>query len=587
MLQLFERRPDLRSAYVFADHLEATLDLAEELELLHLILPEPDATAGSDVLAGLDRIGTFVERIEVLELAIAAKLDLARAAARRIAARDARLATFSKLFHAGTQPLVDLYPALADPGGRIFDSGHDPLTFLQARGTIDESRCTLEGLKFLGTGEDYLLLGTVKLGAFIELCDTCLKAIDRHYHLYEADSDWEANHAERLELLHQRREEAIRQALGAQAPVIDAPVQIVPPDAVDEAIDLIEALTFPEEKRFAPEAEPADVWDAPPVELSPDAMAEAPIELPADAVGAEAAVEVAADAEAETEAEEIVQELSLEDELPEDALSLDFAPIMVEPEVVAAAAIAEPAAVVETADVEPAPELARPAETPAIEPRLLAPLASARKSLLAFLSRRHADPAESDETAAPVDADAPEAALVEAAIATITIASVAGTPEVSLELTTARQRLVDLIAERARLPSQKGERREPGRVNDVAEVTPEGETLLEAAADAVAVVKTEPQATAPEAVVAEVGINQAVPEAVGEDAHPAMDTAGMAAGPVEVPAPHGAEETNDLEIAAMPVDPIIETAKPGPAPRKRRRRKGGVANRRRAKKSRG
>jgi hypothetical protein len=103
----------------------------------------------------------------------------------------------------------------------------------------------------------------------------------------------------------------------------------------------------------------------------------------------------------------------------------------------------------------------------------------------------------------------------------------------------------------------------------------------------VAVVKTEPQATAPEAVVAEVGINQAVPEAVGEDAHPAMDTAGMAAGPVEVPAPHGAEETNDLEIAAMPVDPIIETAKPGPAPRKRRRRKGGVANRRRAKKSRG
>ena len=298
MLQLFERRPDLKSAHVFADHLEATLDLAEELELLHLILPEPDTTAGTDVLAGLDRIGTFVERIEVLELAIAAKLDLARAAARRIADRDARLATFSKLFHAGTQPLVDLYPSLADPGGRIFDSGHDPLTFLQARGTIDESRCTLEDQRYLGTGEDYLLLGTVKLGAFIELCDTCLKAIDRHYHLYEADSDWEASHAETLELLRQRREEdASGRALGAQAPVIDAPVEIVPPDAVDEAIDLIEALTFPEEKRFAPEAvdaEPADVWDALPVELSPDAMDDAPIELPADAVEAEPAIEVAA-----------------------------------------------------------------------------------------------------------------------------------------------------------------------------------------------------------------------------------------------------------------------------------------------------
>ena len=137
MLHLFERRPDLKAAHIFADHLEATIDLAEELELLHLILPESDATAETDVLAGLDRIGAFVERIEVIELAIAAKLDLARAAARRIADRDARLSTFSKLFHSGTQPLVDLYPALADPGGRIFDSGHDPLTFLQARGTID------------------------------------------------------------------------------------------------------------------------------------------------------------------------------------------------------------------------------------------------------------------------------------------------------------------------------------------------------------------------------------------------------------------------------------------------------------------
>ena len=31
MLQLFQPRPDLKAAHIFADHLEATLDLAEEL----------------------------------------------------------------------------------------------------------------------------------------------------------------------------------------------------------------------------------------------------------------------------------------------------------------------------------------------------------------------------------------------------------------------------------------------------------------------------------------------------------------------------------------------------------------------------
>ena len=152
MLQLFAPRPDLKSAHVFADHLEATLDLAEELELLYLVPTADERAPGRDVLAGVDRVGAFVERIEALELAIAVKLERARAAARRIAQTDVRLSTFTRLFHAGTQPLVDLLPALADPGGRIFESGHDPLTFLQARAVLDESCCSLEGRRFLGTG---------------------------------------------------------------------------------------------------------------------------------------------------------------------------------------------------------------------------------------------------------------------------------------------------------------------------------------------------------------------------------------------------------------------------------------------------
>ena len=261
------------------------------------------------------------------------------------------------------------------------------------------------------------------------------------------------------------------------------------------------------------------------------------------------------------------------------------APIMDEPEIPAVAAIAEPSAVAETAEGEPALEAACPAETPAIKPRLLAPLATARKSLIAFLTRRRADPAESDETTALVDTDEPEAALVEAAIATITIATVTDTPEASIALTATRQRLVDLIAERAQLPSEKVVRPEADRMNDAAPSAPQDETPPEAAVAAATVHETEPQATAPQATIAEMSPQQAAPEPDGEDARSAMEVAEMVAGPVEPQPPIVRRATSmSRRRRSLPSPKHVE---PGPAPRKRRRRKGGVANRRRAKKSRG
>ena len=451
MLQLFQPRPDLKAAHIFADHLEATLDLAEELELLHLVPSELERAPGRDVLAGLDRIGTFVERAEALELSITAKLDLARSAARRIAQADTRLSTFTKMFHSGTQALVDLWPELADPGKRIFDSGHDPLTFLQARGVIDESRATLEGQKYLGTGADYRLLGTVKLGDFIELCDTCLRAIDRHYHIYEDDADWEADRARTLDSLREHRDEAIRVALGAAPAVIDTPVEIVASDAVDEAIELIEALTFPEEKRFQPDhplVEDAIHLEDAPYALGPETMAEVPpIEIVEEAVAA----------------------------APQDLAGAGM------PADLAAEAIID----------EPQPQ-ARPgteviAVAPAAKPSLFAPVAAAGRSLAAILARRkaaavaavapqavapaaapEADASSVDATFAPseyadivaaqpdvlepVTAGVPTAAStgIDAPIETSIIDATATAHAVAGQMAAVRQSLVDVIAERAR-----------------------------------------------------------------------------------------------------------------------------------------
>ncbi len=395
MLQLFQPRPDLKAAHIFADHLEATLDLAEELELLHLIPDEHERAPGRDVLEGLDRLGAFVERAEALELSIAAKLELARTAARRIAQADARLSTFTKLFHSGTQSLVDLWPALADPGRRIFDSGHDPLTFLQARGVIDESRATLEGQKYLGTGADYRLLGTVKLGDFIELCDSCLKAIDRHYHIYEDDADWEAGRAYTLDRLREHRDEAIRVALGAAPAVIAAPVEIVASDAVDEAIELIEALTFPEDQRFRPDhplIEDAIHLEDVPYALGPETMA-GPIEI----------VE-----EAKSTVSQDVAEAGMPIDLAAEAVVDEPQP--------EASAVAEMAA-----------------EAPAAKPGLFAPVAAASRSLAAILARRKAAAlaAKVPQAEAPIEAPEAEAILVDATLASIASAdSVAATPDV-------------------------------------------------------------------------------------------------------------------------------------------------------------
>ena len=77
----------------------------------------------------------------------------------------------------------------------------------------------------------------------------------------------------------------------------------------------------------------------------------------------------------------------------------------------------------------------------------------------------------------------PEAALVEAAIETITIATRADAPEEFIALTATRRRLVDLIAERARLPSERRLEVEADGVIDAAAQAVHVETPPEVADD--------------------------------------------------------------------------------------------------------
>jgi hypothetical protein len=582
MLQLFQPRPDLKAAHVFADFLEAILDLAEELELLYLIPSDDEREPGSDVLPGLDRIGAFVERIETIEVAIAVKLGLARAAARRIAEADNRLQTFTKLFHAGTQPLVELCAELADPGRRIFESGHDPLTFLQARGVVDECRSTLESQSFLATGPDYRLLGTVKLGAFIELCDTCLQAIDRHYHLYADDAEWEAERALTLDILRERRDEAIRFALGAALPPIETPVEIVAAVAVEEAIELIEALTFPEERRFEvgpPPMVARDVPDEAPLVLGPETAAElAPVEI-----------EELAEGPVESTASVVPTETPVE--------------LSVESVVEGPAAEATPDAAKTTADSVEANE-------PAAKPSLLDPIAAAGRSLAAILARRKLAAARTPAAPAPesVAAETGEPAstqadvvvetepLVEAAFDVAAAmdepadaarepdpevaASVPDAASATPGLKGARQRLLEVIAERLRvLPERPMSALVPARVveidalSDVSEAREPGDDVPHGTTSSE---PFETAAAAPDLIEpfasAEPGLDQISTDVAPVPAPESLSSAPVAA--VDAPGGVSAPTADALsEPTAAKAGPEDSTpAATGPASRKRPRR---------------
>lgn len=194
MLALFRPKPDADAAHLLADHLEAVLGLADELKALSYTPYATTAAATSEqILDDLARLAAFVERMRVIELAIAAKLSHARRSADRLARIDQRLRSIAILFHSGTASLADALPRLTDASERAFNHADEPIVFLKRRAMLQVERATLEGIAGLKPDDGFLLLSAVSLGALVELTEACLTALDTHYGIYEAEGDGAAS----------------------------------------------------------------------------------------------------------------------------------------------------------------------------------------------------------------------------------------------------------------------------------------------------------------------------------------------------------------------------------------------------------
>lgn len=190
MLALFKPKPDADAAHVLADHLESVLGLADELKALSFAPQALSAPAESDaVLDDLARLSAFVERMRVIELAIAVKLAHARKSADRLARSDTRLRPFAALFHSGTASLVESLPRVSDASERAFNHGDEPVAFLKRHALLAPDRVTIEGIANLKPDDGFLLLTVVPLGALISLTESCLTALDAHYGIYLAEDE--------------------------------------------------------------------------------------------------------------------------------------------------------------------------------------------------------------------------------------------------------------------------------------------------------------------------------------------------------------------------------------------------------------
>ncbi|MEZ5774238.1 MAG: hypothetical protein R3D33_05915 [Hyphomicrobiaceae bacterium] len=186
---LFNRKPDIEAVHLLADHLEAVLNLAEEMRRYGFAPRDAAGLTAVETMAELARLDDFVARLEDIEMAMLAKIGHARRSATRLARADQRLQPFAQLFSAGTQALIDAVPRITDPSEDHFNHRGQALVFLKQRNLIEDDRGNLDGVGELRVASDFRVIGFVTLETLAELCNSCLTALDTHYGLYEREDE--------------------------------------------------------------------------------------------------------------------------------------------------------------------------------------------------------------------------------------------------------------------------------------------------------------------------------------------------------------------------------------------------------------
>jgi hypothetical protein len=179
----------LGGVYRLADHLDATLALAEDLLTQTCNANAPAAGDDHDAITARNRaIMQFTRTIRAQELAIVSRLMQARSRASELRPVDPRFAPLLALFVGATAVLADAAAGrdggLGDISPSALTSGPDVLHFLTSRAVVPPGAVSLGNVVALAVGEDYLLSAHIHLGTLMDMVAQLLETLDLAFDLY-------------------------------------------------------------------------------------------------------------------------------------------------------------------------------------------------------------------------------------------------------------------------------------------------------------------------------------------------------------------------------------------------------------------
>lgn len=171
--------------YLLADHLDAALALAEDLQAVEIALPalRPGMPMRSIVRNSHD-LARGLDRIRALELAMTARLLQARKRAEDLKRQESSLKFAIGLFAGGTARLEDVVTELGDDARVGFETGHAALSFLRSRGMIAADAAGLDGITRLAVSEHYAVAGGIPLGALMDMIAQFLDTLELMFDLF-------------------------------------------------------------------------------------------------------------------------------------------------------------------------------------------------------------------------------------------------------------------------------------------------------------------------------------------------------------------------------------------------------------------
>lgn len=171
---------DAGPAMMLADHLDATLAMAEDLSRLALATTGDGGRSASVI--------TLAQQARALELGIMARIVQARKRAQALDTEHADVQLLIRSFIGGTTVVADAVAAdgqgFGDTGLYALASGAAALAFLKSRGIAAADVSVIDDIDLTMIGEDYYAAEIIHLGTLMDMLASFLDALDTAFELY-------------------------------------------------------------------------------------------------------------------------------------------------------------------------------------------------------------------------------------------------------------------------------------------------------------------------------------------------------------------------------------------------------------------